>query len=195
MATHADGTDPTSFASPMLVLAPSLGGPDGEDYCKSLLTDGGGGDHGAVVIALNESPDQYLERWEERVDAPLPDPFAIISTTQGTDVPSRVHVETVSSAGDLTSLGMAISAVLGRMSELTDSIAACLDSLTLILQYVDTQRAFRFVHTIDKRFQSVDASVHIHLDPVTQDEQTVATFSSLANSAVRYEDGEWRDLA
>lgn len=110
---------------------------------------------------------------------------------EAASVEEATTVEMIASPGDLTSLGMAISDVLERLHGEVDSLSVCIDSVTVLLQYADQQRVFRFLHTINRRFELVGAAVHIHLDPVTQNDRVVATFATLAKSVVRYENGEW----
>ena len=146
-----------------------------------------------LTIAYNRRPAAFVEGWREHNDA-LPASMAIVcpesQATPDESLPDGVH-ETHVAAGDLTGVGIAVSRYLDRWEDDEKPITACLDSLTALLQYTDTDRVFRFLHTIIGRFVAVGASAHVHLDPGTQDDQTIATLSTLFDAVVQREGGEW----
>jgi hypothetical protein len=65
------------------------------------------------------------------------------------------------------------------------------DSLTALLQYVELQRAFRFLHVLANRVKTTESVAHFHMDPAAHDAREVATLSSLFDAVAEFDDGEW----
>lgn len=160
--------------------------------CLDMLSTENPETQHVLTIAYNRRPATVVAQWREHNDD-LPATMAIIcpesQATPDQSLPEGVH-ETHVAAGDLTGVSIAVSRYLDRWDD-GRPITACMDSLTAMLQYTDTDRVFRFLHTITGRFMAVGASSHVHLDPATQDDQTVATLSTLFDSVVKRDDGEW----
>jgi len=171
----------------VLVLAPSLRGASGRTVRRDLLADRG---DAVLYLSLSRSPDDIVDAWHENGE--LPERLVVVTTdAEGGVDEDGVAVETVSSPQDLTGMGIAVTKALDGFGDTSPTV--CLDSLTILLQYVDARRAFRFLHVLSKYLRQADATIHAHLDPTTQDDQTVATLSSLFDAAVRYdaETDEW----
>lgn len=176
----------------VLLLGPTLGDGSQRDVCHSLLRDPSGG---CLQVSLVRSADQVLDEWRA-TESGVPPDLAIVTVDSGRGAPGTadgtvdgVRVEHVSSASDLTGLGIAITQCLEGFEG--ESAAVCFDSLTVLLQYVDAEQAFRFLHVLSRYFDAADATLHVHLDPTTQDDQTLSTLASLFDAMARYEDGEW----
>jgi hypothetical protein len=65
-----------------------------------------------------------------------------------------------------------------------ERIVVCVSSLTALLQYVDPQRAYRFLNSLTNQFASLDAHAHYHLNPSAVDDQVVCSLSSLFDDAI-----------
>lgn len=190
--------------SPVFVLAPGMA--EGvEETCASLL---GGSDPDAtnyLAISLGSGPAERLDHWRRHVAPELPAKTGVVCTgeltragaaTSNEGDPVRfpgenVQVVSVSSPGDLTGLGMRIADCLSAWEGDGNRTVVCFDSLTPLLQFVDTSRAFRFLHMVLSRLAAVDAAAHVHMDPTAHDEQTVTTLASLFDVVVRLQDGGW----
>lgn len=64
----------------------------------------------------------------------------------------------------------------------------CFDSVTSLLQFVNTGVAFRFLHTVTRRIASSGAMAYYHVRPDVLDEQTVATIRILFDHVVTVTD-------
>ncbi len=98
-------------------------------------------------------------------------------------------VVTVAAAGpgNLTDLGVRITDVLADMGEHAEGGAGpvcCLGSLTALLQYVDTRRAYRFVNAVMTRVATHGGTTHAHIVPAVHDRQAVDTMASLFDLVV-----------
>lgn len=199
-------TDPLRVESgeTVLVLSPGMDGAM-DEACGALL---GGGEPDAtdyLAVSMSQGPEARLQHWRQHVAAELPAKTGVVCTgdlarrsTAATDggnpvrFPGQnVQVVSVSTPGDLTGLGMRISDCLSAWADDGNRVVVCVDSLTTLLQYVDTSRAFQFLHMLLARFAAADAAAHVHMDPNAHDEQTVATLGSLFDVVVRRLDDGW----
>jgi hypothetical protein len=93
--------------------------------------------------------------------------------------------ETISSPSDLTGLGIQIGEFLSEWSAPT---VLCFDSLTSMLQYVDFETAYEFLHAITGQIHASDARAHFHIDPGAHDQQQIAGITSLFDASVSLEE-------
>lgn len=194
MPTEATALDDLVDVSNVLLLGPSVG--EAVDAgCKHLLT-GGDGD-ALLVVSFMLSPEEWVDQWVDRVGS-LPEDLVVVATSdafnqpgEDEDLPEAVTVEYLSSPGDLTGIGMVISKYLERWHEHDRGMAVCFDSLTTLLQYAESRSVYRFLHLITTRLSGADAHAHFHLDPGTQDDQTVSTITSTFQAVAHLDGDEW----
>ncbi|WP_136717958.1 DUF7504 family protein [Halorientalis salina] len=190
MVSHA--TQAVREQSRVLLLA-SPTEIDESGLCLDTLSTETARDQHVLTIAYDRRTTEMVEGWLDHTDE-LPASLAVICpesrATADRDLPEGVY-ETHVAPGDLTGVGIAVSRYLDRWAEDERAVTGCVDSLTAMLQYADTERVFRFLHTLTGRFLAAGASVHVHLDPATQDDRTIATLSTLFDSVVRRDGDEW----
>jgi hypothetical protein len=181
--------------SNVLLLSESLD-PMARDTGFELLTPGDADRTRVLAISYLDTPADWLDRWADRV-GDLPTDVRLVTVGEmaagGDDwqSPATEHVQvTRASPTDLTGVGIAVSDTLSAWAETDDRVVVCVDSVTTMLQYAPVATVFRFLHTICRRFASVEALAHFHLDPAAHDDQTVARLTHLFDSLVRVEDGE-----
>jgi hypothetical protein len=92
-----------------------------------------------------------------------------------------VVTESVTTASDLTGLGIQMGQFL---TEWNSPVFVCFDSLTSMLQYVDFETAYEFLHAITGQIHASDARAHFHIDPSAHDEKQVAGITSLFDASV-----------
>ena len=98
-----------------------------------------------------------------------------------------VTVKSVSTPDDLTGLGITLSQTLSAHED----AVVCFDSLTTLLQHVDTETAYEFLNVLTGQLHAADASAHFHLDPAAHDSRTVDALTSLFDAIVEGEAGSW----
>jgi len=98
-----------------------------------------------------------------------------------------VTVKTVSTPDDLTGLGITLSQALSTH----ENAVVCFDSLTVLLQYVDTETAYEFLNALTGHLYAAGARAHFHIDPTAHDTRTVDALASLFDAIVEREDGAW----
>lgn len=195
--TDAESGADLDGVSNVLVLSSTLDEGAREAYYERLLPDR---PESLDVLAIDyrRTPDQWLDEWERRVGT-RPGRCTIVSVDETTRsvAPSQNRttrrgpntVACLESPTDLTGLGITVSEYLA--AEGGERTVVIFDSLTVLLQYVDLQRAFRFLHVLANRVGTVDATAFYHMDPGAHDDRAVATLSSLFDAVAEYEDGSW----
>jgi len=143
-----------------------------------------------LVVAYTADPGGWLDDWEDQ--GGLPEEVVLVGGDER-EV-ERPSVDwTAQSPESLTGIGITVSERLTGWHDATPGADTLFlfDSLTVLLQYVELKRAFRFLHVLVNRVKATDTVAHYHLDPGAHDAKTVATLSSLFDTVVRYEDREW----
>lgn len=205
---HTDGhsgpesvTDAVERGSSVLLLAPSLDAAT-DDACFDLLSPAPPRDQDVLWVTYTRSPDACIEDWLARAgERPANLQFVSVGeTTRSASASSPTgpapgggdeFVETLTSPGDLTGLGITLSEVLERWEGDGNPVVACFDSLTALLQYADLQTVYKFLHVLTGRFDAAGATAHFHLDPDACDQQTVSTLTSLFDTVIERDDDGW----
>lgn len=182
----------------VLALSPSMD-PDADvAYFESLLPDATGRD--VLAVAYDTTPDRTLEAWRSHAGG-TPTRCTIVDVGNGGPVDDPVDagpknaagpvaIEAVDRPDDLTGLAIRIGEYLRERGN--EETIVTFDTLTVLLQYVSLERAFRFLHVLVDRIRQAGASAYYRLDPAAHDERTIATIRSLFDSVVAFEDDEWR---
>lgn len=199
-ADSVDGDDVTARiadASNVLLLAPSMSEVHAGG-CFDLYDPESVPAAHVLGVSYTRPPDDWIEAWRKRV-ATTPADVVVVSVGSGQrsvaqattvgDV-TNTPIIPIESPEDLTGLGIAIGEQFEAWGDVP--IVVCFDSLTVLLQFVELQRAFRFLHVLTGRITATDARAHFHLDPSTVDERTIATLTSLFDATVRAVDGDWQ---
>ena len=180
----------------VLCRAPSFS-PGATEVCPGPDS---GDDRNLLLVSLSGNPDRRLEARKRRGD--LPRKVAVLSVEQtrgaaaadgsvgATSGPggSTISAATVSEPGDLTGIGIKVNQCLSAWADDDVGTDVCFDSVTTLLQYVDTRRAFRFLHVLSRRVRSVGALAHYHVDPGAHDEQTLATIEGVFSDVYEYDE-------
>mgnify|MGYP006270225439 CR=1 FL=1 len=183
--------------SNLLVLAPTMSGDARQSYYEALLPERPS-TLDVLAVEYRRSPDQWLDEWQQYV-GDCPQQCTIVSadeTTRSAAASSGGAVAygpnttaCVENPSDLTGLGITVSEFLSDHGG--PGTVVTFDSLTALLQYVELQRAFRFLHVLANRVKTAESVAHFHMDPAAHDAREVATLSSLFDAVAEFDDGEW----
>jgi hypothetical protein len=178
----ADITTQLDGATNVLLKVPPL--DDGREVCTSLLGD----DDTAPNVLFVSFTRQAAACVDQVDDNPNLRNIGVITVgdTTATVDRSDVVTENVSTASDLTGLGIQIGQFL---SEWDEPVLICFESLTSMLQYVDYETAYEFLHAITGQVHAAGARAHFHIDPSAHDEKDIAGIASLFDASVSL-DGE-----
>jgi hypothetical protein len=153
-----------------------------------------------LVVTATQTPDDRLDAWRIHADE-LPAELAFIDVGGTTRAASggeataadgngnEFSVETISSPGNLTRLGVAVSNVLSEWRGTDRRPVICFRSLTTLLQYSEVQQVFRFLHELTRLAKGADAHAHYHMDPTAHGEQERNRLKTLFDAVVE-PDGE-----
>jgi hypothetical protein len=179
------GTD-LADARNTLLAVPSMAGGESE-ACTDLLVPPESSQASVLWVTFRRDPTACLDQWLDATGDP-PREAAVIVVGEGADsAPDDVTVESIPNPNDLTGLGIQIGQLL---SEWDGEVVVCFDSLTAMLQYVDAETAYEFLHAITGQFYAADARAHFHIDPSAHDERTVAAITSLFDAVVTLDGGD-----
>ncbi|SEO55976.1 hypothetical protein SAMN04487948_103230 [Halogranum amylolyticum] len=192
------GDDVLEKASSVLLLSPSLS-DDEAACCTDLLQPTDDPPGNLLWVAYTRSPDSLLRRWQTH-GCGRPANLGIVSVGESArsaaaarpdETPLSGPVETIANPTDLTGLGIRLNDYLRRWDDNDYPTTVCLDSLTAMLQYVDVETVYQFLHVLSGRFYAAGARAHFHVDPDAHDEQTVERLVSLCDVAVDLSGEEW----
>ena len=166
--------------------------PPGDDRRTMLKRQAVGSyvDHPTVVeFTYDSDPVALHERWRADVGSP---PCHMVVDASGTgEVPGpRVAADGGSFAvegahpQDLTGLCMKWQDALEEARN-HGNLFVAFDSVTALLQYVDLQEAYRFLHTLVAGVHRVGARAQFYLDPGAHDDRTVSTVQGLFDAVRR----------
>ncbi|MFB6298995.1 MAG: hypothetical protein ABEH65_01905 [Halobacteriales archaeon] len=180
-------------SSQALLSAPLASSVDDEACCELV------GEHlrpGAVVffITVTQSPSDRLSVYREYGPDDIDVQFELVavdnqntpteldeaSVREGSE---ELTITTVRNARDITRLGLAINK---RLQDVANNrpVVVCFHSLTALLQFVDEDIAFRFIHTLNGVVESHDGSVHYHIDSNAHSPEVMGTFRPLFDTVV-----------
>lgn len=166
-----------------VLLCDASAGRDTDTVCEKLLSSGATDGRTVLWVSFGRSPadclstlpDESAERAVIAVGTP-PSGAAITDDS--------VAIDAVSTRSDLTALGIKLSRFL---SSSDGAITICFDSLTTMLQHVDLNAAYEFLHTVTQQCYVAGARIHFHLDPSGFDAQMVAAITSLCDARVAFD--------
>jgi len=168
----------------VLLSTPGVGDA-GWSRCVDLLLAGDASETSVLWVSYTRSATGYLADWRDGAEAPPAEMALLVPGEQRGPSPDGVTVETVGSPSDLTGLGIAIRR---HLEEWEPPITVCFDSLTSLLQYVDLETAFEFLHVLSGQLYAAGAVAHFHLDPSAHEERTVTMLETLVDAVVTVQD-------
>lgn len=180
-------------ATTVLFGAPSMSA-GADETCVDLLSQGVPDAVSVLWITFTEPAGTCLDRWRSVHDTdPADFGVIVVGETVGggnSDVDSQA-VQTISNASDLTGIGIKVGEFVSGHDE---RITVCFDSLTALLQYVDLETAYEFLHALTGQLYSTGATSHFHIDPSAHDQRTIDTLLSLFDAEVRLAENGTADV-
>ncbi|WP_327054195.1 helix-turn-helix transcriptional regulator [Halomicrococcus gelatinilyticus] len=193
MTTH--GTEPeTRDASNVLVLAPLT--PAGNRDCMELVAATPPEELALAAVTYTQPPDRWTDDWLDVVGSlPAETQFVHANRIAGAESYEETTPGSVSSTvvdpADPMEIVVPVSDHLERHAD--ESVVVVVQTLSVMLEYVDFDTAFRYLHVLTHRVQAAGAVGYYQLDPAVHDPETVDTLTTLFDAVVEVTDDgyEW----
>lgn len=167
---------------------------DAEQAVYEVLSESPPSETNLLVISYQNGPGKWLAEWQTHVGT-IPEDIGFIhvgeiarsAAAPSTGMPTNSSpgfVSAVSDPTDLTGLGIQISQYLEKWAESDNQIIVYFDSLTILLNFAELNRIYRFLHVLTGRIKSVDGRAYYRLDPDAHDKQTLSTIQNLLDGLI-----------
>ncbi|WP_240334597.1 MarR family transcriptional regulator [Halorussus sp. MSC15.2] len=185
-------------SSNVLLLAPLT--PTGNRACLELLASTTPPeDANVAAVTYTPPPETWISDWKKYIER-LPDELAFIhaNTVETTgdydesELPPDVSVARVDPNQPMDIIAP-LSEQLTRWNGNGNQTLVSVQTLTILLEYVDFDTAFRYLHILTHRVQAADAIGFYQMDPDIHDEETINTLKTLFDAVVEVSDDgeEW----
>jgi hypothetical protein len=164
------------------------------DSCYELLGGEAPESVDLLRVVYHRTPEQLLDEWERhRGDQPANTVIVgvddrVQSSALESDSPGAEarNIEVLAAnPNDLTGLGMELNTALTELSKTDNQVYVCFDSVTALLQFVDTESAYKFLHMFTGQLHTVGAIAHFHMDPDAHDKQTLSRLKTTFDDMIR----------
>lgn len=172
-------------ASNVLVLSPLA--PSGADAYTESLASSCSERTSLVVVTYTQTPSMWLADWREQWRS-MPDEITFIhgGPVGGDDVTEeRVDIETRRvDPRDPMDVITAVTAVLEASEHPGDAVVS-VQTLSVLLEYVEFDTAFRYLHVLIHRLRNAGAIGYYQMDPDIHEAETINTLSVLFDIVVQ----------
>ncbi|WP_251343702.1 DUF7504 family protein [Haloplanus halophilus] len=176
--------DPVRPGTTVLVAGPSHGGT--KELAYRMLA----GDDGVIVLTTNTTAADTAADCETVGIEPTPDRMGIVDCLDSDDSGVPARVMTVSSAQDLTGIGMRYSKLYREFHrEGVRRVRTGLFSISTVLSLTELQTVSRFVHTLAGRVSKVDGLGVFLVDPAMHDERELRTIAQFCDGRIDVREG------
>lgn len=178
--------DPVRPGTSILVAGPTHGGT--RELAYRMLA--GDDDEGVIILTTNTTAAEVTADCEAVGIEVSPDRMGIVDCLDSDDdgVPARVL--TVSSAQDLTGIGMRYSKLYSDFhAEGVTAVRTGLFSISTVLSLTELQTVSRFVHTLIGRVSKVGGLGIFLVDPAMHDDRELQTISQFCDGRIDVRDG------
>jgi KaiC/GvpD/RAD55 family RecA-like ATPase len=172
-----DGVDP---GTNLLVSGPAMAGT--RRLVLDLLAPEAVAPDPMVVMTTDAPGARVRRQFADREVALDPETCRVVdaSGAPGDDDPV---VERVSSPADLTSMGVAFTTAVDDLGN-PARLRLGFTSVSTLLQYVDAERAFSFLHVLSRRASAAGYLGVFSIDPTAHEERFVNVVTSIFDAAV-----------
>ncbi|GAB3313313.1 hypothetical protein EI982_17475 [Haloplanus rallus] len=178
--------DPVRGGTSILVAGPAHGGT--RELAYRMLV--GGDEEGVIVLTTNTTAADIAAECETVGIEATPDRMGIVDCLDSDESGVPARVLTVSSAQDLTGIGMRYSKLYREFHEEgIEAVRTGLFSISTVLSLTELQTVSRFVHTLVGRVSKVDGLGVFLVDPAMHDERELRTISQFCDGRIDVREG------
>jgi KaiC/GvpD/RAD55 family RecA-like ATPase len=164
----------------LLVSGPAMSGK--RRLALDLITAGAGATDPVVVMTTDDPAARIRREFEDRGIELDPATVRVVDAS-GAPSDDDPLVRRVSSPADLTSMGVAFTNVVDDMAN-PSRLRLGFVSVSTLLQYVDPERAFSFLHVLSRRASAAGYLGVYSIDPTTHEDRFVNVVTSIFDAAV-----------
>lgn len=162
-------------------------------YCRDRLAAGGRPASAPIVVLADGHADRPAPVADRQgrpgvVVAVGQDTASEPSTDPTADAPADAPA-TVSTTGDLATVGRTVDDYLTTWSSAGYRPVVCVDSLSGLLEHGTIQGAYRFLYVLRRRLDALEGDLHLHVNPRAHEEEIIRTFLAVADRTVSFGDG------
>ncbi|WP_435066466.1 RAD55 family ATPase [Haloplanus sp. C73] len=142
-----------------------------------------------IVAMTTDDPAARLQT--EFDDRSVPFDPSTLRVVDATGAPGDADpaIHRVNSPADLTGMGVAFTQAVDQMGT-PDRLRLGFVSISTLLQYVDAERAFSFLHVLSRRTSAAGYLGVYSLDPTTHEERFVNVVTSIFDAAIELRETE-----
>jgi len=143
-----------------------------------------------VVMTTDDPASRIRAQFEDRDVRFDPSTFRVVDAT-GAPGDSEPSIHRISSPADLTGMGVAFTQAVDQMGT-PARLRLGFVSISTLLQYVDAERAFSFLHVLSRRTSAAGYLGVYSIDPTTHEDRFVNVVTSIFDAAIelREENGD-----
>ncbi|WP_440010552.1 helix-turn-helix transcriptional regulator [Halomicrococcus sp. SG-WS-1] len=186
-------------ASNVLVLAPLT--PTGNQACMELIASASPEETNLAAVTYMQPPNQWIDDWRENIGT-LPHETEFIhasgmaeSESYDETTPKNVTTAVVDPT-DPMEIIVPLSEHLEKWTNDDRQPVVAVQTLTVLLEYIDFDTAFRYLHILTHRVQAAGAVGYYQIDPDVHDPETINTLKTLFDTVVEVSDDgtEWTTM-
>ncbi|MFB6174304.1 MAG: hypothetical protein ABEI39_06650 [Halobacteriales archaeon] len=163
---------------------------------RALVLAGNDAGEGMLFVSTNTASGKLLSQSTDRHPALDTARVGIVDCTeQGSGDPdSGARIETLSTPGDLTGIGIEFSKLYRSLHEETGGrVRTGLITVSTLLMYSELRTLFRFIHTVSGRIEATGGLGVLVIDPTSHEDQAVSTLGQLCDGRIEVREPESGD--
>jgi hypothetical protein len=176
---HSDGIDlEVARGTNLLISGPPMVGK--RDLAIEVLSAGHRAGDGILLITTGDSTDRLVDDLDRRIASLDRDQVGVIDCTGSGKRRAIREITThhVSSPGDLTGISIGTAKLLGQFATNdVEDVRHGLVSVSTLLQYIDLETVFKFLHVYTNRITDTGGFGVFTLDTGSHDPATVNTIT------------------
>jgi len=189
-ALPADTVSDLDPGTSVLVTGPPYGWTDG--FALDVIA-AGAHEEGLLLVTTKDRAADWIERLEPRMPALDRDRIGVVDCGGGEDRSTIREVATqhVSSPGDLTGISIGASKLLRRFDDRDiEPVRHGLVSVSTLLQYLDLETVFKFLHVYTRRIDDTDGFGVFTLQEGVHEPRTVNTITGECDVVIELRETE-----
>jgi len=163
----------------LLIAGPAMSGK--QDIALNLLAAGLDGTNGLLIVTTNDSASACIDELEARATSFDRDRVGVVDCSGSSQQQAIRDIATqrISSPGDLTGISIGTAKLMQQFtSQDISSVRHGLVSISTLLQYLELDTVFKFLHIYTTRISDTQGLGIFTVDNASHDPQTINTVTN-----------------